>query len=187
LSRKINPRAEDRRAGAMDHRVMTTTEYLINGLFVLLVLRQARERELDARSLVLPLVLVAFVAHTYLHSIPTSGNDLALIGSLATVGLGLGVASGLATRVRVGDAGIATARVGWLAGALLIVGISARMVFAFALSHGFEPTIRSFSVAHDIGAAAWPAALVLMAVLEVSARVVVVHARGLLTTVLAIA
>src|SRR5216110_1736559 len=115
--------------------VMTTTEYLINALFVLFVLRQARERELDVRSLVLPLVLVAFVAHTYLHSISTSGNDLALIGSLATLGLGLGVASGLATRVRLNDAGVAMARVGWLAGALLIAGISARMVFAFGVSH----------------------------------------------------
>ena len=160
---------------------MTTSEYLINGLFVLLVVRQARERELDLRSLVLPLVLVAFVAHNYLHSIPTTGNDLALIGMLAAVGLGLGVASGLATHVRVNDAGVATARVGGLAAALLVVGISSRMVFAFALSHGFEPTVRSFSVAHDIGPAAWPAALVLMAVLEVTTRVVIVHARGLLS------
>ena len=100
----------------MDHRGMTTSEYLINGLFVLLVLRQARERELDLRSLILPLVLVAFVAHTYLHSVPTSGNDLALIGMLAAVGLGLGVASGLATHVRVSDAGVATARRGPSAG-----------------------------------------------------------------------
>ena len=157
---------------------MTTTEYLINGLFVLMVLGQARERELGMRSLVLPLVLVAFVAHTYLHAIPTAGNDLVLIASLAAVGLGLGTASGLATHVRAGDVGVATARVGWLAGALLVVGISSRMVFAFALSHGFEPAVRSFSIAHDIGPAAWPAALVLMAVLEVSARVVIVDVRG---------
>jgi hypothetical protein len=166
---------------------MTTSEYLINGVFVLLVLRQARERELTLRSLILPLVLVAFVAHTYLHAIPTAGGDLALIGTLAAVGLGLGVASGLATHVRVDGAGVATARVGWLAGALLVVGISSRMAFAFALSHGFEPTVRSFSIGHDIGPAAWPAALVLMAVLEVATRVAIVHARGLLTPAPAIA
>ena len=47
--------------------------------------------------------------------------------------------------------------------------------------HGVEPTIRSFSMTHDIGAAAWPAALVFMAVLEVTARVLIVHARGLST------
>ncbi len=49
---------------------MTITDYLINALFVLVVIRQARERELDLRSLLIPLVLVAFVAHNYLHSIP---------------------------------------------------------------------------------------------------------------------
>jgi hypothetical protein len=157
---------------------MTATEYLINGLFVLVVLRQARERQLDLRSLVVPLVLVGFVAHTYLHSIPATGNDLALIGALAAVGLAFGVASGLATHVQRHADGHATARVGWLAGVLLIAGISSRMVFAFALSHGFEPAVRSFSIANDIGPAAWPAALVMMAVLEVTTRVLIVHARG---------
>jgi hypothetical protein len=58
---------------------------------------------------------------------------------------------------------------------LLIAGISSRMVFAFAVSHGVEPTIRAFSITNEIGAAAWPAALVSMAVLEVTARVLIVH------------
>jgi hypothetical protein len=178
VEREINPRAEDKDAEPTHHDVMTATEYLINALFVLIVLRQARERRLDARSLAVPLVLVAFVAHMYLRSIPTAGGDLVLIGSLAAVGLGLGVASGFATHVRRGDGGLATARVGWLAGMLLIVGISSRMVFAFAVSHGFEPTIRAFSITNEIGAAAWPAALVSMAVLEVTARVLIVHLRG---------
>ena len=40
------------------------------------------------------------------------------------------------------------------------------MAFAFAVGHGFESTIVSFSVAHQIGAAAWRVALVLMALLE---------------------
>ena len=53
------------------------------------------------------------------------------------------------------------------------------MVFAFAVGHGAQGAIRDFSVAHQIGAAAWPAALVAMAVFEVTARVVIVHVRGL--------
>jgi hypothetical protein len=158
---------------------MTTTDYLINAVFVLIVLRQARERQLDVRSLVVPLVLVAFVAHNYLHSIPSAGNDLVLVAVLAVTGLALGVVSGLATHVRAGGDGVAIARVGWLAGSLLIAGISSRMVFAFAVDHGARGTIRDFSVAHQIGAAAWPVALVAMAVLEVTARVVIVHVRGL--------
>jgi hypothetical protein len=157
---------------------MTTTDYLINAAFVLIVFRQARERQLDVRSLVVPLVLVFFVAHSYLHSVPTAGNDLVLVGALTAVGLALGLLSGFATHVRAGADGLATARVGWMAGALLIAGIGSRMAFAFALSHGAEPAVRSFSITHQIGAPAWPVALVSMAVGEVTVRVLTVHLRG---------
>jgi hypothetical protein len=157
---------------------MTTTDYLINAMFVLIVVRQARERQLDLRSVVVPLVLVAFVGHTYIHSIPTAGNDLVLIAVLAAVGLTLGVVSGFATRVRAGDDGLAVARVGWLAGGLLVFGITARMVFEFAITHGAHHAVASFSVAHQISAAAWPVALVSMAVCEVTARIATVQLRG---------
>jgi hypothetical protein len=157
---------------------MTITDYLINAVFILIVFRQARERTLDVRSFVVPLVIVFFVAQMYLHSIPTAGNDLVLIGLLTTVGLTLGILSGFATHVRAGQNGRAVARVGWIAGALLIAGIGSRMVFAFALSHGAEHAVASFSIAHHIGAAAWPTALVLMAICEVTARIATVQLRG---------
>jgi hypothetical protein len=157
---------------------MTTSDYLINAAFVLVVLRQARERRLDLRALLVPLVMVLFVARQYVHSLPTAGNDLVLVGTLASVGLALGVLCAFATHVRAGRDGVALARVGWLAGVLLVAGIGARMVFAFALSHGAEPAIRSFSSSHEIGAAAWPVALVSMAVCEVVARLVIVQIRG---------
>jgi len=157
---------------------MTTSDYLINAAFVLVVLRQARERQLDIRGLVVPLAVVLFVAHLYVHSIPSSGNDLALVGVLAAVGLTLGLVSGLATHVRLGGDGVPLTRVGLLAGSLLVAGICARMVFALAVTHGAEPAIRSFSIAHQIGAAAWPLALVSMALCEVTARLLVVQLRG---------
>ncbi|MBV8989748.1 MAG: hypothetical protein JO372_14425 [Solirubrobacterales bacterium] len=157
---------------------MRATDFLINAVFVLIVFRQARERELDRRSVIIPFAIVAYVAHLYVHSIPTAGNDLLLIAALGTVGLGLGVASGFATYVRAGENGLAVARVGWIAGALLIAGIGSRMVFAFALAHGARHAIASFSYAHQIGAAAWPLALVLMALFEVSTRIMIVQLRG---------
>ena len=157
---------------------MTTTEYLLNAAFVLLVLRQAKERELDRRSVTVPLILMFFVASEYLHSIPTAGNDLVLIVALAAVGLMLGVAGGLATHVRAGARGVALARVGWIAGGLLVLGIGARMAFAFAIGHGFEPAVRSFSITHQIGAGAWTAALVMMALIEVGSRIAIVQIRG---------
>lgn len=157
---------------------MKTTDYLINAVFVLIVLRQARERELDRRSAIIPLAIVAYVAHLYVRSIPTAGGDLVLIGVLGAVGLALGIASGLATRVRADENGRAVARVGWIAGTLLIAGIGSRMVFAFALSHGARAAVASFSYSHQISAAAWPVALVLMALLEVSTRIAIVQLRG---------
>jgi hypothetical protein len=157
---------------------MTITDYLINAVFVLIVLRQARERELDRRSVIIPLAVLVYVAQMYVHSIPTAGNDLLLVAALGTVGLTLGVASGLATHVRAGENGLAVARVGWLAGALLIAGISSRMVFVFAIHHGARHAVASFSMAHQIGAAAWPVALVMVALLEVGTRIAIVQLRG---------
>jgi hypothetical protein len=157
---------------------MTTTDYLINAGFVLIVFRQSRERELDRRSVIIPLAIVAYVAHMYIRSIPTSGNDLVLIGALGTIGIMLGIASGFATHVRAGEKGLAAARVGWVAGALLIAGIGSRMVFAFALTHGAHHAVASFSIAHQISAAAWPVALVLMALMEVTTRIAIVQLRG---------
>jgi len=178
INPRFNPCSDDRAFRAVDHGGMTTTDYLINALFVFVVLRQARERQLDVRSFVVPLVVVFYVAHLYVHSIPTAGNDLGLVALLTGVGLMLGVLGGFATHVRAGSDGVALARVGWLAGGLLIAGISARMVFVFAVHHGAEPAIRSFSIAHHIGAAAWPLALVSMALFEVAARLVTVQLRG---------
>jgi hypothetical protein len=157
---------------------MTTTEYLLNAAFVLLVLRQSRERELDRRSVIVPLALMFVVGSQYLQTLPTAGNDLVLIVLLGTAGLALGVLGGLATHVRAGRGGVALARVGWVAGLLLVLGIGARMAFAFAIGHGFESPVRSFSIAHQIGATAWPVALVSMALIEVGARIAVVQVRG---------
>lgn len=157
---------------------MSTTDYLINAAFVLLVIRQARERQLDRRALVLPLVLVFFVGQQYLHTIPVSGNDLVLIGLLTCAGLSLGLLSGFATHVRAGADGFALARVGWTAGCLLVAGICSRMAFAFVVTHGGEQAVRSFSISNHLDAAAWPVALVSMAICEVSVRVLTVHLRG---------
>ena len=158
---------------------MTTSDYLINGLFVFVVLRQARERKIDLRSLLAPVAAIAFVVFNYVHSIPSSGNDLLFAGLLALVGLILGVLSGCATYVRSDGDGNAYARVSWLAGFLLIAGIGSRIVFVFALGHGAGPAVRHFSFTHQITEAAWPLALVAMAILEVTTRLAIVHVRGL--------
>src|SRR5436305_15123989 len=110
---------------------MTITDYLINALFVVIVFRQARERELDRRSVIIPLAIVAYVAHLYVHSIPTAGNDLVLIGALGAVGLALGIASGFATQVCAGEDGLAVERVGWIAGGHLLAGMRSRITVGY--------------------------------------------------------
>jgi hypothetical protein len=156
---------------------MTTTDYLINLLFVFIVVRQAWERQIDRRYFLIPIGLVLWVGSQYMHTLPTAGNDLLLIAALASVGLTLGTISGLATHIRRDKDGVACARVGWLAGILLLAGISSRMVFAFAISNGLEPAVRSFSIANHIGGAAWPVAMVLMALCEVGARLTTIYLR----------
>ena len=102
-----------------------------------------------------------------------------LVGLLACVGLALGVLCGFATHVRAGGDGVALARVGWLAGGLL--RRRDRRPDGVRRSRSTtapSPPIRAFSIAHQIGAAAWPVALVAMALCEVTARLVIVQLRG---------
>jgi hypothetical protein len=159
---------------------VSATDYIINAILVLLVLRQIRESRLDLVSLVLPVVLVGAAAAYYLHSVPTAGNDIALDLTLAAAGAILGVACALATRMRRGADAVALARAGVVAAILWIVGIGARMGFALYSSHGGGPAIARFSIAHDItSSAAWVAALVMMALAEVVARLVTLRVRAL--------
>lgn len=79
---------------------MTTTEWFTDIALILIVFRQLREGRLGPRSYLLPLGIVSFVAYKYLHTVPTGGNDLVLIGALVGVGVVLGVSGGVLTRIR---------------------------------------------------------------------------------------
>ncbi|MGO9081780.1 MAG: hypothetical protein ACLQDY_22520 [Streptosporangiaceae bacterium] len=158
---------------------MTATDYIINAILVLLVLRQIRPNRLDLVSLVLPVVLVAAAAAYYLRTVPTAGNDITLDIALAGLGAVLGALCAFATSLSRGADGVVLSRAGWLAAILWVVGIGARMAFAFASDHGSGPAIARFSLAHEItGADAWVAALVMMALAEVITRLVVLRLRA---------
>ncbi len=158
---------------------MSTFGYILNSALVLVVLVQMRERRLDRMMILLPLALVGVAAAVYLHTIPTAGNDLALILGLTGVGAVMGAVAGVLTHVRPGDGGAALVRAGYGAAVVWIVGVGARMGFAYAADHGAGASIASFSRAHQItGGAAWTAALVLMALATVIARVGVLYLRG---------
>jgi hypothetical protein len=150
---------------------MSTTDYLLNGALIALVVLQLRGRRLTARSLLLPVAIVVFAAVEYLHGIPTAGNDLtlALVGAFA--GVALGTACGLATRVFRRADGATVAKAGPLAAALWVAGIGSRIAFALYSSHGGGREIERFSTAHHITSVeAWVACLILMALCEVLTR-----------------
>ncbi|MEZ0089095.1 hypothetical protein [Streptacidiphilus sp. EB129] len=158
---------------------MSATEYLLNAVLVLLVIRQIRGSRLDLVNLLLPLAIVGVVGFQYLHSIPTDGNDLVLILTLTGVGVLLGAGAAVSTRLSLGTDGVPFARAGVTAAVLWVVGIGLRMAFSYASTHGAGPSIGRFSVEHSItGSQAWVAALVLMALGEVLTRLVVLRVRG---------
>ncbi|PWI40902.1 hypothetical protein [Streptomyces sp. ICBB 8177] len=157
---------------------MNTTDYLINGILVLLVVRQIRARRLDMTSLVLPVVLVASASAYYLRTVPTAGDDLTLELTLAGSGALLGVLCGLTTRLWRGEDGIYS-RAGVVAAVLWVLGMATRMGFAFASDHGAAGRIADFSRTHHITSSqAWMAAFVLMALAEVVTRLVVIRYRA---------
>jgi hypothetical protein len=158
---------------------MSATDYIINGVLVLLVLRQIRGSRLDLANLVLPVVLVGGAAAYYLRSVPTAGNDLVLDLVLACAGAALGLLCGLATRVWRGSDGVAMAKAGGIAAVLWVVGIGARIAFALSSEHGAGPAITRFSIAHSITSGnAWVAALVVMALAEVLTRLATLRLRA---------
>ncbi|MCC3769388.1 hypothetical protein [Streptomyces sp. UNOC14_S4] len=157
---------------------MNITDYIVNGILVLLVVRQVRGSRLDLVNLVLPVVLVSGTAVYYLRSVPTEGNDLVLELVLAGAGAALGVLCGLTTHLTRKADGV-HAKAGIAAAALWVGGMAFRTVFAFADDHGAGDSIAGFSRDHQISSAqAWVAAFVLMALAEAVARLVVIRYRG---------
>ena len=157
---------------------MSITDYLIDSTLVLLVLLQLSERELTIKTLVRPLVIVGVAVVTYLHGIPTAGNDLVLLACTALIGGVIGVASGQATIIRRADDGRIMARAGWASAAYWVLGMGSRFAFAWWVSHFGAASIASFSAQNSITSAeAWTVALLAMAVFEVAGRTLVMAAR----------
>lgn len=171
LNPQIDPGADVRARSRGDHAGMTTTDYLIDSALVLLVLFQIKERRLTTEALIRPLVIVSIAVVTYLHGIPTAGNDLVLIGVLAAVGLTIGIASGQTVLMRRGSAGEVLARSGWGSAFFWVLGMGSRFAFLIWINNGGAATIGHFSAQHSItGAEAWTVALLAMVVCEVCGR-----------------
>jgi hypothetical protein len=157
---------------------MTTTDYILDTVLVLLVLLQIWERPLTDRQLVRPLIIVGIAVLTYLHGIPTAGNDLVLVAAFALVGAVIGLASGQTAIMRLAPSGEVLARSGWASGFLWVLGMGSRFAFVVWLTHAGAHTIASFSAEHSITSGeAWTVALLAMAVAEVAGRTGLLYLR----------
>ncbi|HEX3227072.1 MAG TPA: hypothetical protein VHQ89_13330 [Gaiellaceae bacterium] len=157
---------------------MTISEYLLNAALVLVVLRQLRGKRLAGAALYVPLAICAYVGYTYLHSIPTSGNDLALVLIGSAAGITLGTLCGLFTLVYPDHDGIPFARATGIAAVLWVLGIGSRIAFSLYAQHGGGSTIEHFTIAHSLTMSAWVAGFVLMAILEAVSRTAVLLVRA---------
>ena len=158
---------------------MTTTDWIIDIVLIVIVLRQIRESRIDRRFVLIPVGIVAYTASHYLTSIPTDGNNVAYVAGLATLGVALGVAGGFATHVRAAD-GHGYARAGLVAAGLWVSSMSARMAFLVWISYGSgQNWLRDYSIAHHVTSGdVWQTGLVLMALGEVVVRVGIIVARS---------
>ena len=158
---------------------MTTTDYLIDSSLILLVLLQIKERPLTVRTLLRPIVILSIAVASYLHGVPTAGNDLVLAGVLFMIGGAIGVASGRTVIARRGENGELLIRSGWLSGFFWVLGMGSRMAFLVWISHGGSTSIAHFSAQHSITSSeAWTVALLAMAVAEVLGRTAVLALRS---------
>jgi hypothetical protein len=170
---------DDDRPVPVNTAVMTLTDYTIDIALIAVVFLQIRGRRLSVRWLVLPIGLVTWAATSYLHGIPTAGNDLLLVVICTGAGVTLGLLSGLFTSVRRDADGHPFAKAGLAAAVLWVLGVGTRLAFQLYSSHGGQAAIGRFSTTHAItNSEAWVAALILMAMGEALARTAVLGLRA---------
>jgi hypothetical protein len=158
---------------------MSTADYVIDILLILVIFRQLRARTLTGRSALLPITLVAYAGSHYLHHFAFGGNDLMLILLLTFVGIFLGALSAFTTTVWTDNSGLVLARAGLLAATSWVAGMGFRFAFAvWANSGSGGRSLTRYSMRHHVTSIqAWTTALVLMAFGEVLSRVAILQIR----------
>jgi hypothetical protein len=156
---------------------MGLDDWIISLALMLVVLRQIRGRRLTVTGIVWPVALVAWAAFTYLRQIPSYSSDWLFTIALAVVGLALGLATGLLTKVyRDQDKVIGKAT--GAAAALWIIGMGSRVAFGIVALHGGAKAIGTLSEhLHLHSASTWPTALITMALCEVLSRTLLLLVR----------
>jgi len=154
------------------------TEWIISVALIAVVVWQIRGRKLTVIGLLWPLPLVAWGAIEYLGSVPADLSDWAFVAVCVGAGLALGAGCALLTEVY-REQGVVKARAGWIAAALWIVGMAARLAFGLFAAHGGGQVVATWSTdLHLHAAATWASALIAMALIEVVTRSGVLFVRA---------
>jgi hypothetical protein len=168
-----------RRRSQKGERAVSTTDYIVDILLIVVIFRQLRAQEYTLRNAILPIGVMVWAGFHYLHSFHVGGNDIALMSVFTVAGLALGLASGATTFMWRDDLGRVIGKVGLYACVTWIIGMGFRFAFAlYASSSSGDRAIGHFSRDHAITSSlVWTTALVLMAFAEVLSRVVILQVR----------
>ena len=157
---------------------MTTIDYLIGFAALAFVLWNMRRKELTDRRLLRPLIIAAGICVAFLHGVPATGADGALVAAGVLIGVGCGAVGALATRLERDRSGRVMAAATPLAIGVTAAAFGGRMAFAIAATNGLGPAIGRFSASIGVHSAqAWVASLVLMAAADLVTRAAILWRR----------
>jgi hypothetical protein len=158
---------------------MSIFDYALGLSTLALVLWNMRRRELTDRRLLRPVIIAAVVCAAFLHGVPTSGADGALVAVGLLIGAACGTLSAFSTRLeRDRSTGAIIAIPSRVAIGVTAVAFAARMGFAVAATNGLGSAIGRFSSSIGVHSSqAWVASLVLMAAADLVSRSVILWQR----------
>src|SRR3954452_16862115 len=109
---------------------MSTTDYIVDILLIVVIFRQLRPSEVSVRTAILPVAIMVWAGLHYLHGFKVAGNDVTLMVLLTASGIALATLSGITTQVWQISSGEVLARVGAAAVVFWAVGMGFRFAFA---------------------------------------------------------
>src|SRR3954452_8324243 len=109
---------------------MSTTDYIVDILLIVVIFRQLRPSEVSVRTAILPIAIMVWAGFHYLHGFRVGGNDVLLMVLLTAAGVALGTLSGITSQVWATTGGQVLARVGAAAIVFWVVGMGFRFAFA---------------------------------------------------------
>jgi hypothetical protein len=159
---------------------MSTVDYFTYiGLFVFVLATQLGRRQVTARKLVMPLLLVGAIGARYLVHLPAGSTSHLLEAGGLVAGLAFGLASIAVVQVSADPAtGRPYTKAGFGYAAVWTVALVARMAFAYGSTHWFAGPLAAFSIANHVPGTAYAAAFVLMVLTMVAVRAAAVAIRA---------